>query len=314
MNENLIKREEERLSGIESKKREKESNKIASEDSDYIMKEINDLKTQIETKLDVLDTIEAKDELEIRLKELSCDYERLHQFINESVLYLAKYNIKLCQTLLNSIRSQIDTKKDSLVPKSKFSFKSSIKRNVKNSDPIDSQLSSVDQIDSSGSQLPSVQFIGFKNMSDCDQTLRMSSEECNSKDLQLEDLTNCRIEIFGAPNTLKINGLVNCSVFCGPITTSIFLSNCKDCVFKIAAQQLRIHSSYECKVYLHVTSRAIIEDSTQISFGPYDWTYEHILQDFKTANLDINCNNWRLIDDFDCLVTDKPSNNWSFIE
>src|SRR5258708_33479146 len=98
MNENLIKREELRQSSIESKKRDKELNKIDSENTDYVMKEIYDLKANIEAKLDVLDKRDGKEDIDNGLQEVNSYYERLNQLINDSVLYLAKYNLKLSQT------------------------------------------------------------------------------------------------------------------------------------------------------------------------------------------------------------------------
>ncbi|XP_054161401.1 tubulin-specific chaperone C-like [Oppia nitens] len=314
MNENLIKRQDIRQSTYESKRREKESNKIVSEDSDYRLQQINDLRDKIELKVDQLDSNMTKSDINNAFKELNSDYDRLSQYINESVLYLAKYNQKLCQTVLSSLRNKIDTQNDLLVPKSKFSFKSSFKTSTVKDLPKP-KVETCDEIDSAKTAIHEMfEFIGFKNKSDCEEPLRMTGEECNLKDIHLDGITNCRIEIIGLPNTLKINNLTNCNVFCGPITTSIFISNCKNCVFNIAAQQLRLHTSSDCKIYLHVTSRAIIEESIRIGFAPYDWTYDGIEEDFKRANLDINTNNWQQIDDFDCLSTDNLSKNWYFID
>ena len=310
MNENLIKPKDFRQIDTQIKKKDI---KIESENSDYILKQIHEMKITIESKLENFDEKQEKSEIEKSFSELNDDYERLNKYINDSSLYLAKYNLKSVQTLLNSIRSKIDIKRDQLIPKSKFSFKSSLKMKPKS---VETVVKAIDQIDSSNSKMESKEsnpFFGFKNIVNCETTLRMTKEETFGKDLQLDGLEKCRIEITGAPNTIKVNDLTDCQVFCGPTTTSILVANCKKCLFRICGQQIRIHGSTECDFYIHVTSRAIIEDSKQIRFAPFDWTYDEINEDFVSAKLDPNTNNWQQIDDFDSL-SDKPSNNWSFID
>jgi hypothetical protein len=316
MNEKFIKREEMRQTVIDNKKREKELNKIDCENSDYIMKEINDLKVSIESKLDLLDNNENKTKLEESIEEINDQYDSLKKYINDSTLYLAKYNLKLAQNILSLLRTKIDSKKSSLIPKSKFAFKKSFVTNRKNEDSKQSVCNASDVTDSANDKrfdVESTPFFGFKNINNSDKPLKISAQESNAKDLKLDNIENCLIEIYGTPNTLQINNLLNCKVFCGPITTSIFISNCRNCLFKIACQQLRVHMTSKCDIYLHVTSRAIIEDSNGLRFAPYDWSYDNITQDFKAADLDLSLNNWKEIDDFDHLSTDKPSPNWSFL-
>ena len=277
--------------------------------SDYILKQINDMKTDIEAMLQQFDGLD-KTQIKLSFDDLNGKYEALNKLVSDSSLYLPKYSQKSALNVLNSLRSQINDKKDHLIPKSKFSFKTSLKANKK-SVKVDAEA--VDQTDGCRLDSELISFYGFKNISDCHE-LRMSEEEANGQNIVLDSLTNCLIEIRGAPNALKVNNLLDCKVFCGPITTSALVSNCHKCLLKIASQQLRIHTSSECDMYVHVTSRTIIEESTRIRFKAYDWSYDSIDKHFKLSNLDRSYNNWRQIDDFDCLSNEKPSKNWSFID
>ncbi len=67
-----------------------------------------------------------------------------------------------------------------------------------------------------------------------------------------------------------------CSILCGPVSSSVFLEDCVACVFVLASQQLRVHSSSSSSFYIHVTSRAVIEDSQKLTFAPYSWLYPDI--------------------------------------
>jgi hypothetical protein len=51
-----------------------------------------------------------------------------------------------------------------------------------------------------------------------------------------------------------------------------------------------------------------------VGFAPYNWKYENMEHHFKIAGLDINRNNWNLVDDFNWLASDKPSPNWHILK
>ncbi|XP_009705749.1 PREDICTED: tubulin-specific chaperone C, partial [Cariama cristata] len=114
-------------------------------------------------------------------------------------------------------------------------------------------------------------------------------------------------------NTLRVRDCRGCTVLCGPVSTSVLVDGCSDCLLVLACQQLRTHRTRNSRFYVQVTSRAVIEDCAKVSFAPYAWSYPGIERDFKSSGLDRNRNNWNLVDDFDWLATDKTSPNWSLI-
>ncbi|KAJ7369688.1 hypothetical protein OS493_037190 [Desmophyllum pertusum] len=86
-----------------------------------------------------------------------------------------------------------------------------------------------------------------------------------------------------------------------------------DQTLTMASSQLRVHSTTDSKFYLHVTSRAIVEDCSRVGFAPFNWEYEALQSDFKSAGLDPLENNWSIVNDFNWLKTDEPSPNWFII-
>lgn len=147
-----------------------------------------------------------------------------------------------------------------------------------------------------------------------DERLVLDAENVNKNDVLLSDLTRCTVRIYGAPSTLHMVNLKQCTILVGPISSSVFAHDCSACTFAFACQQLRLHSSSNCTIYLHVTSRAIIEDCTKIRVAPYNWSYEDQLSHFNLAGLDPKINNWNCIDDFNWLSSEKSSPNWSVLE
>ena len=115
--------------------------------------------------------------------------------------------------------------------------------------------------------------------------------------------------------------------------------------------QLRIHNATASRFYIHVTSRAIIEDCEEVSvhsrqlplvarsqprcqllFAPYNWQYSSLDQDYavscpnhdrtgcnwltlscQASGLDRSVNHWDKINDFKWLDPKAPSPHWSIL-
>ena len=85
-------------------------------------------------------------------------------------------------------------------------------------------------------------------------------------------------------------------------------------VFSMACQQLRIHTSSKCDFYIHVTSRAIIEDCKELRFAPFTNKYSTLKDDFVQSGLDENSNNWDIVNDFNWLSNNEASPNWCILK
>ncbi|KAJ8416103.1 hypothetical protein AAFF_G00381250 [Aldrovandia affinis] len=152
---------------------------------------------------------------------------------------------------------------------------------------------------------------GFSNADS--QVLSKGADEIQQRDMLLSHLTNCKVRLLGSPSTLHIKHVRDSEIFCGPVSSSVFVDQCSGCTLVFACQQLRPHNTTDTQVYLHVTSRAIIEDCTGIHFAPFNWSYHGIDADFKVSGLDRDRNNWNQVDDFNWLAAGTPSPNWTII-
>ena len=96
--------------------------------------------------------------------------------------------------------------------------------------------------------------------------------------------------------------------------------------------QLRVHTTVDCVFYLHVTSKAIIEDCRKLQFAPYSLSYPKLQAQFQVreqcswyhvcelyrlhlqeSGLNESVNNWDSVDDFNWLVPSTPSPNWTLL-
>lgn len=153
---------------------------------------------------------------------------------------------------------------------------------------------------------------GFKGIKE--QDLRMDETQSIHQDIMLSDLEKCNVKILGLPSALHMNQLKNCTVLCAPVSTSIFINECTNCTFVLACQQLRVHKTSQSSFYLHVSSRAIVEDCTDVGFAPFLLEYQEKDENFKAAGLDPDENNWTLVNDFNWLRKDEHSPNWFIID
>lgn len=141
-------------------------------------------------------------------------------------------------------------------------------------------------------------------------TIRMGDADVRGKDVEISGLKGCRVELAGQPNAFHIRGLVDCTVLIGPVSRSLLISDCSKCRFWIACQQLRVHTTTDTDFYLHVTSKAIIEDCSNVRFAPYTWNYPGIDADYAASGLNRSRNEWNHVDDFKWLNPNAPSPNW----
>lgn len=198
------------------------------------------------------------------------------------------------------------------------SFKKIIKKEVKNNgndkdvaskllkDTVDSAI----QKDAKKSWFKMEDEFGYFDKEN--ENITLNHDQVLQKDVVFRDLKNCKLNIQGGATTIHFVALLDCHILCGPVSTSVFVENCHNCTFVVACQQLRIHCTYDTDFYIHVTSRAIIENSQRIRVAPYNWEYPNMKVHFEIVGLDISQNNWNLIDDFNWLSS-SPSPNWSMI-
>lgn len=298
--ERILKRQSER------KKEEKNSEDVSNIDEiQRFIDNFNNKQNKIEKALELTESME-REKLSDHFSDLNNEIQELQKFYSNSTFFLRIYDKKICQKSLHSLQVKLQDTENRLLPKKKFGFKAR-KNKVENVDIKngDDKVDSVLKIDKSHLS----ETCGFHNRTD--EVLLLEEEKIEKKDVLLSDLKNCTIKLLGAPTTLHIANLDSCAVQCGPVATSVFIEHAKDSKLQLACQQLRIHNTTNTDFYIHVTSRAIIEDSTEIRFGIYGLKYDDLDKHYQISGLNKNINNWDKVDDFNWLASDKPSPNWS---
>jgi hypothetical protein len=323
--ERINKRDRERKSIIEKRKEEKQQLIVESEQSSYFKNIFYSKCKTIKDWLDSIESVTDKTKIKKIFDNIDDEITILKTYLFDSKFFLKAYDIRRAQDTLQTLENDATQLETKLIPRKKFGFTNSKccnKSIVKSSDITDymkdltipkaiyiNGVLNEDYLKGSKFGYDTCVLIGKY-----DETIVLDDTFVNKRGMLLTDMTRCTIKIFGSPNTLQVINLVECNVLIGPVTTSVFIDKCHDCKFSFACQQLRLHTSTNCTIYLQITTRAIIEDSTNIYVAPYNWTYKDQMYHFKISGLNPKINNWNIIDDFNWLSIEKNSPNWSVLE
>lgn len=145
------------------------------------------------------------------------------------------------------------------------------------------------------------------------ETVTKYEEEINGKDVALLNIKNACILLYGNPSVLHAKNIENSVILCGPISGSAFVGNLQNVKLNIACHQLRIHETHDSEFYIHLGSRAIIENCNRVQFAPYAWYYPKLSAHFDQSSLDGAKSNWECVDDFNWL-NEAASPNWNFLK
>lgn len=310
--ERINKRNKDRQNYIDVKLEMRNKENLDLEGIDYFSQTFGDRSKEIKANINNVSVSKPEGSELVRvLSAITVEIQELQRYLSNSTIFLPDYKIKASQNVINEISGLADGVRQKLMPKKKFGFNS---KKVAPKVVVNPKVIAADKVDLSEKSSISTSVFTWTLSNKSNEYILLSPDEVNGKDITISNVTNCFIEVQGHAGSVQISGMDTSTILCGPISRSIFAENCKNSNFAVACQQLRLHSSLGCRLFLHVTCRAIIEDCTKIDIGSYNYTYPQIDCDFAKASLDKSINNYTDIADFNWLSPDVHSPNWQTIE
>uniref|UniRef100_A0A1L8EII5 Putative tubulin-specific chaperone c n=1 Tax=Haematobia irritans TaxID=7368 RepID=A0A1L8EII5_HAEIR len=321
--ERLNKRNKERQNYLDVKLEQRHKETQDSEGADYFSQAFADKVRDIEVRVNNLSEISCKKsigegtslDLARHFTEIAIEIQELQRYLTNSTMFLTDFKIKACQSIVNDLMQTCEEAKLKLMPKKKFGFSG---RKVTPRPSLNPKLAKGDNIDGTeGAEIPNAVASRKINWTLCNRSneyICLQGDEVHSKDITIANLQNCFVELQGPAGSVQISHCSDCTFLCGPVARSLFADFCNKCSLGAACQQMRLHSSAQCQIYLHVTCRAIIEDCKQIEIAPYNYAYSNIEDDFETSNLSREINNYKDVADFNWLSPDVPSPNWHLVK
>ena len=250
-------------------------------------------------------------EVAVQLDNIAVQLALVQKYVTDSSIFLPSYDLRKGQTSVDKLQASFQATQARVQPKKKFGFKGA-KNRSKAADsvkPVEKLLAATTLKDE-----PKLEDKNTFTLKDKEsEVLTVEGAKVAGRDLNISNLRNCRVEVKGGPSTLHMTNVKGSKLLFGPVATSVFIEGCEDSLVAVSCQQLRTHSARNCSIYLHTTSRAIIEDCSDLQFAPYTWSYPGLSDDYSATGLDQTINNWKEVGDFNWLATDTPSPNWSVL-
>ena len=117
------------------------------------------------------------------------------------------------------------------------------------------------------------------------ETLIKKPGDINGIDFMIKDLKNCTVILLDHTAQIQIDRVEDCTFYIAPIKASIFVRNSKNCKFTIATSQFRCRKLFDTELYLFTPNDPIIESSSGLSFGPYNFKYGLLHEHAEKADL-----------------------------
>ncbi|XP_063159058.1 tubulin-specific chaperone C [Candoia aspera] len=311
----LHQREAERREEAERRRRERDAQSVLEEQSDFFTASFAREREAIEALLRS-EPARGPEAAAEAVSEAARRLQDLQRLLTDSVRFLAPYEVRQAQAALNKLQGELSERRLQLQPKKRFAFTKALRKDPasapsKASAQQPPQESSTQGQKEAATSAPVNPGCGFSRAEG--QALELGPADLLQQDVVLSHLRRCRVQLRGNPNTLLVRDCCGCTILCGPVSTSARVDGCSGCLVALACQQLRTHRTTETSFYVHVTSRAMLEDCSAVRFAPYSWHYAGIDADFEISGLDRSRNNWNQVDDFNWLTKDEASPNWCMI-
>lgn len=280
-----------------------------------VVKQFKEKRALIKSNIDLLKSKGNGSISKENLDEIIDQVDQIKKFVHSNLSQMVAYDTRTCNEAIKELEVLIAEERSIAANAKPFKFSFNLKGNNIKPSPALTVPGTGDELDSSASVISSLKkesSTGFNNLNGQEQSLH--SDQVDSKEILLESLQNCTIHLYGAPSALRMIKLRDCRIYCGPVSSSVFISDCQGCSFRLIAQQARIHDTFDCELRVHISSRSIIENCSRLKFGQLDWHYDGLEGDFEKAGL-VNLkstNNWNQVDDFNVLSGKSP--NWDVIE
>lgn len=128
-------------------------------------------------------------------------------------------------------------------------------------------------------------------------TLLRTPGSINGQQLMLQNCQNCIVFVLDNIGTAAIEDCSNCTVFLGPAESSVLVRGCRDCKLMLSCRRLRIRDSSHLVVFICCPNQPQLESSTDIRFGPYQFYYPQLEDEFHISQLSVYNNKWHQVVD-----------------
>ena len=120
-----------------------------------------------------------------------------------------------------------------------------------------------------------------------DQTVVREPGTVKGQQFIVQDCAGCDIFLLDHSATVQIDDCTDCRIFVGPCESSVFVRDCTGCALVVACQQLRTRDCKDVRLLLYCQTAPIIETSTRVAIGCFDFGYFSLREHFALSLIHI---------------------------
>ncbi|KAI8388316.1 tubulin binding cofactor C-domain-containing protein [Radiomyces spectabilis] len=199
----------------------------------------------------------------------------LEKRLTKATEFIPSYDERQFQIQLKMLNEALDGAKTTLTPKAKFSFKSRRKKTdtSKPTFAVDPDLEKKDTSNVTTEQASDNTITISGKSRELIVLERTCISQGKSVDVVLTDLKQCVVWLMEEStkvSALHIKNVQDCVIVGGAIDGSVLIYGLKRSIITFGCHQCRVHDAHNVDLFLNVSSRPIIEDSSDIRVGPYE--------------------------------------------
>ncbi len=142
------------------------------------------------------------------------------------------------------------------------------------------------------------------------ETLVKPPGSIDGQQFVVDTCVDCAIYLLDTCDSVTIDDCRGCKIVVGPTTGSVFLRDCESCVVVVACRQFRTRDCTDIDTRLLVATRPIIETSTKMRFGCFDFHWVGLETQLTQCGMSAYGNFWSHIFNFN----PESHPEWSFVD
>lgn len=207
----------------------------------------------------------------------------LNERLSSAAMFLPAYQLRQRQQALSALEEEVAVGRAKAVPKKKFAFSKRKKAAAKTAAPTPAPEPAPEPepvAEPEAERFDPAYLITQLS----GETLCKADGDIAAHDYAITDVSDCTIYLMDVIGALYIKRVKNCRIVCGPTRGSAHLDDVTDSSISLAARQVRMHKSTECKLHIFCASDPIIEHCTGIGIGCYALEYDGIAEHMKVSS------------------------------
>ncbi|CDH54177.1 tubulin-specific chaperone c [Lichtheimia corymbifera JMRC:FSU:9682] len=195
---------------------------------------------------------------------------QLEKTLTQALDFVPSYDERQYMEQLKVLSASLESAKANLTPKAKFSFKSrKTKKEASNNPGVQHNNKPTTTIlDTNAPSARKDNVLSFKDK--VDTVIRVENPTTTAVNVLLSKLRRCVVLVDNLNiSSLHVEDLKECLIVCGMVQGSVLIYGISLSIIAVGCHQFRMHNAQGVDVIYNVSSRPIIEDSSNIRVTEY---------------------------------------------